>query len=76
MKEITATNRWGERVTITVGKSIGFKSDIEQYATVTKIEAAGIHGGYRITVRNPDGFQGEYLRGAKSTVLHSEECFA
>jgi signal peptidase I len=61
--------RTGKMVTIKVGDVVGFKSDYEQHGRVTKIE------GDRLTLENPDGFGGDYLRYAKTTVERVSDCW-
>ncbi len=51
----------GER--LTVGDTVGFKSDVEQYAVIIEIR------GSRLTLKavSDSGFQGEYLAGTHMT---------
>lgn len=58
---------------IKVGDTVGFKSDYEQYGTVTKIELTT--RGFNLHLHNPDGFGGEYLRYATDTVERSDDCW-
>jgi hypothetical protein len=60
--------------TFTVGQTVGFKSDFEQTGTITKIERNS-WGGYTLTLENPNGFGGEYLRYAKITKESANDCW-
>jgi hypothetical protein len=61
--------RTGKIVTVKVGDVVGFKSDYEQHGRVTKID------GDRLTLENPNGFGGDYLRYAKTTVERASNCW-
>jgi hypothetical protein len=56
-------------VSANVGDVVGFKSDYEQHGRVTKID------GDRLTLENQDGFGGDYLRYAKTTVERASDCW-
>lgn len=56
-------------VEVKVGDYVGFKSDYEQYGEVVKID------GERLTLRNENGFGGEYLRYATETVEFACYCW-
>ncbi len=58
-----------ELVEVKVGDSVGFKSDHEQYGTITKIVGNNLH------LYNPNGFGGEYLRYATDTVEPADRCW-
>jgi hypothetical protein len=67
----TAVGRDGESITATVGKMIGFKADIEQYAPVKEIRYGGWNG--RIPQVKVDIKEGEY---AKDNVwIDLKDCF-
>jgi len=56
--------------TVKVGDYVGFKSDIEQSGKIYKIE------GDRLFLRaGPNGFDGDYLRGAETTVQRAVDCW-
>lgn len=55
--------------TVSVGDYVGFKSDYEQYGQITKIE------GNKLTLHNPNGFGGEYLRFAKTAIVDCRDCW-
>lgn len=56
-------------VSVKIGDVVGFKSDFEQVGKIVKID------GDRLTLKNPDGFGGEYLRYAKTTVEMASDCW-
>ena len=55
--------------TVKVGDFVHFKSDFEQGGTITKIQ------GNKLTLENPDGFGGDYLRYATTTVEDARDCW-
>ena len=56
--------------TVKVGDYVGFKSDIEQGGTIYRIE------GNRLFLRaGPDGFEGDYIGGAETTVQMAVDCW-
>jgi hypothetical protein len=56
--------------TVQVGDYVSFKSDIEQGGTIYKIE------GDRLYIQaGPNGFDGDYLRGAETTVQRAVDCW-
>jgi hypothetical protein len=58
----------GQRVEI--GDYVCFKSDIEQGGVVYRIE------GDRLYIQaGPNGFDGDYLRGAETTVQRAVDCW-
>jgi hypothetical protein len=57
------------KVEVKVGDWVGFKSDYEQSGRITKIE------GSQLTLHNDNGFGGEYLRYAKTTVVDAGDCW-
>ena len=59
---------------VKVGDYVSFKSDYEQCGKVTKI-ARGMFGGVMLTLYREDGFEGDYLRGADTTVQNAEDCW-
>lgn len=67
----TVTNKWGEEITATVGKYIGFKADIEQYSPVKAIRLGGWNG--RILQVKVDIKEGEYA--ADNVWINLEDCF-
>ena len=54
---------------LNVGDTVGFKCDIEQSGTITKIEGTTLH------LNDPDGFGGEYLRYAENTTEDASRCW-
>lgn len=56
-------------VSVKVGDVVGFKSDYEQSGKIVKID------GDRLTLSNPNGFGGEYLRYAKKTIERASDCW-
>ena len=57
----------GQRVQ--VGDWVSFKSDIEQSGRIYKIE------GDRLFLENPNGFEGDYVSGAETTVELAVDCW-
>jgi len=57
------------KVEVKVGDSVGFKSDHEQYGTITAIKGDTLH------LFNKNGFSGDYLRYATDTVVHAGDCW-
>jgi hypothetical protein len=75
---IRAQDRSGERRTFKVGDYVDFKSDIEQCGQITHINTAT---GYidrcpELTLENPDGFPGDYLRYATTTIVRCDDVWA
>jgi hypothetical protein len=60
---------------VKVGDSVGFKSDIEQGGEITKIKRSQWGNGYTLTLRNEDGFSGEYIGGDTVTTVDSSDCW-
>ena len=54
------------------GYGVGFKCDVEQYATVKEIH---IVSGALVVKAPADGFRGQYLKGKKTHRLALEDCF-
>ena len=58
----------GQRVN--VGDYVSFKCDIEQGGKIYKIE------GNRLFIQaGPNGFDGDYIRGAETTVQMASDCW-
>jgi hypothetical protein len=55
--------------TVKVGDVVCFKSDYEQCGRIAKID------GDKLTLTNPNGFGGEYLRYAKKTIELASDCW-
>jgi len=68
VKKYTDANNF-ELVEVKVGDTVCFKSDHEQCGVITKIN------GRLLTLEDPDGFGGEYLRYAKVTQERAEDCW-
>jgi hypothetical protein len=58
----------GQRVQ--VGDYVSFKSDIEQSGKIYKIEGDRLY-----LSAGPNGFDGDYLRGADTTVQRAVDCW-
>jgi Tfp pilus assembly protein PilP len=54
---------------VKVGDWVGFKSDIEQYGQITKIN------GDQLTLKNENGFEGSYIGGQTITVQQANRCW-
>ncbi len=54
---------------VKIGDVVGFKSDYEQHGRITAIN------GDRLTLENPDGFGGDYLRYATTTTEDADRCW-
>lgn len=54
---------------VKVGDVVGFKSDVEQCGTITKIR------GDHLTLESKYGFQGAYIGGENVTVQHASHCW-
>jgi len=61
-------------VTVRVGDSVGFKSDVEQGGKIIKIKKAQ-WGGYELTLENKSGFEGGYIGGDTVTTINSRDCW-
>jgi hypothetical protein len=61
---------------VKVGDIVGFKSDYEQYGEVTKIERNSYNSEYMLTLHSPEGFGGDYLRYATTTIECASDCWA
>lgn len=59
----------GATAEIKVGDFVGFKSDHEQGGQVTAIN------GDMLTLENPNGFSGDYLRYATVTTEPADRCW-
>jgi hypothetical protein len=61
---------------VKVGDYVCFKSDYEQCGKVTKI-AHGMFGGVMLTIASgsDEGFGGDYIGGAETTVQSAEDCW-
>ena len=73
MKSIQLENKYGETVTITVGDSVGFKCDVEQYGEVVEInKLRGYEGnGYELILTG--NFSGGYIGGRTRTTVFAED---
>jgi len=56
-------------VKVEVGDTVWFKSDVEQRGEIIEIN------GDSLTLRNPQGFRGDYLRRATETIEHADDCW-
>lgn len=54
---------------VQVGDIVGFKSDIEQYGKIIKID------GNQLTLYSQYGFHGEYIGGLKYTTESAKDCW-
>jgi len=55
--------------TVKVGDWVCFKSDVEQSGKITRIS------GDRLTLENPNGFQGGYIGGQEITTQMAGDCW-
>jgi hypothetical protein len=71
MAQVKTYNRDGTESlrTVKIGDTVGFKSDFEQYGKIIAI------AGDRLTLENPNGFGGEYLRYATQTTERASDCW-
>lgn len=58
---------------VTVGEWVGFKSDIEQSGRIAEIYRR--NGRDYLVLDNPSGFEGEYIRGAKTITIRAEDAW-
>ena len=56
-----------------VGMYVGFKSDYEQVGQIKNISER--HGTFYLTLENPNGFGGSYLRYATETEEEVSRCW-
>lgn len=79
MEKITFTNGCGKEVTVKIGDSIFFKSDVEQSAEVIEIQVNRNNPwseGYIFIVKAPaDGFSGHYIGRQDTAEVYSEDIF-
>ena len=61
-------------VTVKVGDYVGFKSDVEQYGKIKKIERSAF-GGAQFVLENENGFSGDYIGGAWRTKQLASDCW-
>ena len=61
-------------VTVKVGDYVGFKSDVEQYGKIKKIERSAF-GGAQFVLENENGFSGDYIGGETITVELAKDCW-
>lgn len=59
---------------IRVGDTVWFKSDYEQCGEVVKI-VKDYFGAIWLTLKNDDGFGGDYLRYATGTIVSPQRCW-
>jgi hypothetical protein len=75
----TVKNFKGLPIPVKIGDCVGFKSDIEQYGRIAKIERnrSMCGEGYDLTLYAGDGqkFRGEYIGGMRTTVVHTDDCW-
>jgi len=60
---------------VKVGDWVGFKSDYEQYGQIKEIRRSKFRNDAELVLFNENGFGGEYLRYAKTTVEHASDCW-
>lgn len=58
---------------VKIGDTVGFKCDIEQSGTITKIRR--IFHLVELTLENPHGFSGDYIGGRTITTALATECW-
>ena len=59
---------------VRVGDWVGFKSDIEQYGQIAAIKEDWRRGDM-LTLKNENGFQGEYILGHVVTEVYADDCW-
>lgn len=74
MQAFTAKDIDGKVQTFKVGQTVGFKSDIEQYGKITKIEPRS-HWQAKLHLENKNGFDGGYIGGDTETWALTNECW-
>lgn len=75
MNTATGNDRTGNTVTVKLGDSIGFKSDIEQRGRIVAIRRNQF-GATMLTLENDSGFSGDYLAGETETTEWLGDCWA
>lgn len=56
-------------IKVKVGDFVGFKCDIEQYGSITKIN------GNMLTIKSSSTFDGEYIGGQEFTQERASDCW-
>ena len=75
MSTETIETQYNGEVEIEIGKTVvGFKSDFEQYGVVIAV-TENYWGGYKLTIQNENGFEGEYTGGQTETVRDANDCW-
>lgn len=59
---------------VTIGDTVGFKSDVEQYGRIVAIERSPF-GGVQLTLTNLGGFEGHYIGGQTTTKESADHCW-
>lgn len=65
----------GTTVNLKVGDWVGFKSDIEQYGEIIKINRNRF-GHTVLTLKSEYGFDGDYIGGQTTTKINASQCWA
>ena len=60
---------------VTIGDTVGFKSDVEQYGKITAIERCRFSGKAILTLEAFGEFQGGYIGGQTVTKERAEDCW-
>ena len=58
---------------VTIGDTVGFKSDVEQYGKIISI--FGPKEDATLTLGNNNGFRGDYIKGQTVTTEYAEKCW-
>ena len=75
MSTVTIETQYNGEVEIEIGKTVvGFKSDFEQFGVVIAV-TENYWGGYKLTIQNENGFEGEYIGGQTETVRDANDCW-
>lgn len=61
---------------VKVGDVVGFKADIEQCGRIAAIKRCELRRGVVVlVVKNPNGFDGEYIGGKTSADVDARDCW-
>ena len=66
-----------ENKKVKVGDWVGFKCDTEQSGQIIKIEKGSNfrYNGMTLTLKDEDGFRGDYIGGMTETEVYSNDCW-
>lgn len=60
---------------VKVGDWVGFKSDIEQSGRIISISKSKYSNNTELTLRNDNGFEGDYIGGNTITTEMARDCW-